>query len=288
MIPGDVNPYQVFARARSVWSAQQYPRVVDYTVRISATRGADTQVRHYHEFWVPLTGRIYVHPPVSDEQLANPYKPSAGVEFMKFWNIGGPREGTGVKDVIDVPVLAPNYSFGIASYSSPAPTTDAQIVAQVRRDFHDPAPQKVDALQAKSGLKTIALVSSVAREYKIAFVGVEPVDGHADYHLAFEPLRDPGKYRLRDAWIAEATYLTDRLRVQGNFQDHALGAIPWIVEYRTFAGATYIAQERAEQPVQGYRSTMYDAFSVAFENLGSGGSPFWAVPAAAGAGFTEP
>lgn len=288
MIAGDVNAYQVFARARSVWSAEQYPRVVDYTVRVTGTTGGRAQVRHYHEYWVPQTGRIYVQPPVSDEQLAHPYKPSAGVEFMKFWNIGGPRVGTGVKDLIDVPVLAPNYSFGIASYTAPAAATSAEIVAQVRREFHDPAPQKVAALQSKSGLKTIALVSSVAREYKISFVGMENIDGHADYHLAFQPLHDPAKYRLRDAWIAEATYLTDRLRVQGNFQDHAMAQVPWQVNYRTDAGVTYISEEHAEQPIQGYRSTMYESFSVAFDYAGAGASPFWAVPPAAGASFSEP
>jgi hypothetical protein len=275
MIAGDVDPYQVFAQARAVWSAQRYPGVVDYTVCVTGRLGERTQVRHYHEYWTPDTGRIVVQPPVSDEQLAHPYTPSAGVNFMNIWNIGGPRAGTGDKDLFDVPTLAPNYSFGIAVYQPSSQLTPAQIVDQVRREFHDPAPQKVAALETKSGLKTIAIVTSAAREYRIALAGEEQIDGHPDYHLTLQPLADPGKYRLRDAWIEEKTYLTDRLRVAGNFQDAAMAAVPWVVNYRTSGGVTYLTDETAQQPLQGIHGTMYDAFSVSFQDFGSGKPAFW-------------
>lgn len=274
MIAGDVNPYQIFAQARAVWSAQRYPGVVHYTVRVSGTHEGQTQVRHYHEYWTPDTGSIIVQPPLSDEQLADPYKPSSGVNFMG-WNIGGPRTGTGVRDVFDVPSLAPNYSFGVAVYQPESQLTPAQIVEQVRREYHDPAPQKVSALEMKSGLKTIAVVTSAARDYRITLAGEQAVDGHADYHLTLQPLTDPGKYRLRDAWIDEKNFLTDRLRVAGNFQDAAMASVPWIVNYRTIGGATYVSDETAQAPLNGVHGRMYDAFSVSFEDLGSGKKPFW-------------
>jgi hypothetical protein len=288
MIAGDVNPYQIFAQARAVWSAQRYPNIVDYTVRVTGSLNGRTQVRHYHEFWMPDTGKIVVQPPVSDEQLADPYKPSSGVNFMNVWNIGGPRQGTGVKDLFDVPSLAPNYSFGIAVYQPSAQMTSAQIVQQVRNEYHDPAPQKVASLEAKSGLKTIAIVTSAVRDYRITLVGEEPVDGHADYHLALQPIADPRKNRLRDAWIEEKTYLTDRLRVAGNFQDAAMASVPWIVNYRTISGVTYVADETAQQPLDGVHGRMYDAFSVSFQDIGSGRKPFWASHGVPPESLSEP
>lgn len=289
MIPAGANPYRIFAQARAVWSAQRLPSVANYTIKVAGTLDGKTQVRHYHEYWFPDTGRIVVQPPVSDEQIADPYKPSAGVNFMNVWNIGGPREGTGVKgDLFDVPVLAPNYSFGMAVYEPRSQMSSAEIVEQVRREFHDPAPQKVAALEAKSGLKTIAVVTSAAREYRITLVGEDPVAGHLDYHLALQPLADPAKYRLRDAWIDEQSYDTDRLRVAGNFQDAAMAAVPWTVTYATQDGVTYVQTETAGAPIVGYRGPMYDAFSVAFEDIGSGQRPFWASHSPPPLSLSEP
>lgn len=289
MVAGDVNPYQLFARARAVWSAQRYPSVVDYTLCVRGRLGAKEQQRHYHEFWFSDDNRVVVQPPVSDEQLADPYKPSPGVSFEGFWNIGGPRQGTGVKsDLFNVPALAPNYSFGIAVYEPHAALTPAQIVQQIRAEYHDPAAAKVAQLEKKYGLKTIALVTSTARDYRITLVGIEQIAGHPDYHLALQPVADPQKYRLRDMWIQEASYLTDRLRVAGNFEDVAMERVPWLVQYQTIGGVTYLSSETAQAPLQGYRSAMYDAFSISFQNYSSGAKPFWFSHSGEEGSLTEP
>jgi hypothetical protein len=287
------DPYVIFDRARSFWASQHYPSVVDYTVHVVATDAKSTyQQRHYHEFWNAASGTVVVQPPVSDEQLADPYKPSGGFNFSLFGatagGIGGP--GSGVKgDLFDVPALAPNYSFGIVPSRQPDATlTPSQLVAEIRREYHDPAPEKVAQLEKKYGLKTIALVVSTKRDYAITLDGIEPLANHQDYHLSMKPLVDPRKYRLRDVWIDTSTYATDRLRVAGNFTDTAMEAVPWLVNLQQIGGATYITNERAEAPLEGYRGRMYDAFAVSFENVGNGTKPFWLGGSQGGGSLSEP
>lgn len=281
------DPYGIFERAREVWASQRYPAIVAYSVDVSAGSNGQTAHRHYHEYWSSSRDRVVVKPPVSDEQLKDPYKPSAGVAFYG-WNIGGPRVGTGVRDFIGVPLVAPNYSFGISTYVPPEKLTPADIVEQVRREYHDPAPQKVSALEQQSGLKTIALISSSAHAYRIALVGIEPDEYGNAYHLALSPLHDPLRYRLRDLWIDTKTYVTDRARIGGNFTDKALESAPWIVRFAQIDGATYITSEDAEKPIAGPHGVMYAQYRVSFDVQSSGGMPPFADITPVSQPLTEP
>jgi hypothetical protein len=285
MVP--MTPYAIFERAREVWSAQRYPATVAYTVVVTAARQGAPHDRHYHEYWRSGDNSVFLKPPVSDEQLEHPYKPSAGVDFMG-WNIGGPREGTGVKDFIGPPVVAPNYSFGISTYVPPEKLSPAQLVAQIRSEYRDPAPAKVGALQRKDGLKTIAMVSSSARAYRISLVGLEADGTGRDYHLALQPLREPLRYRLRDLWIDTATFQTRRARIGGNFTDAATQNVAWTVRFTQIDGATYIASEDADGPIVGYHGLMYSRFTLRFQNVTSGALPALAGFASASAPLIEP
>lgn len=245
---GSPDPYGIFERAAAVWQAQRYPNVVAYMVDVEATHNGVSEHRHYHEYWSALDNRTFIKPPVSDEQLLHPYVPSAGVNFMG-WNIGAPRAGTGARDFIAPPLLAPNYTFGIAAYTPPQSLTPSQIVEEIRREYHDPAPGKVYKLAQQSGLTTIAVASVSARVY---------------FHLTLQPLRDPLKYRLRDLWIDVDTYRTERTRIAGNFTDTAMEQVPWMVRFRQVGDATYIASEDAQAPIVGYHGPMYSQYSVSF------------------------
>lgn len=258
-----IDPYTVFERARQVWAAQRYPGVVSYTLDVAASRDGAPEHRHYHAYWSASDNITVIKPPVSDEQLTDPYKPSAGVNFMG-WNIGGPRVGIGDRDFIGPPLLSPNYSFGMNTYVPPDQRTPAELVEEIRREYHDPAPQKVNKLAQQSGLKTIAIESASAHTYHISLVGIEPDGANRDYHLALQPLQDPLKYRLRDLWIDTATFVTRRARIGANFTDAATEQIPWMVRFQQIGGATYIASEDAERPIAGFRGLMYSTYRVSF------------------------
>lgn len=282
------DAYAIFERAREAFAAQRYPNTVAYTVTVDAidSKGAKQQ-RHYHAYWDGSDGSVVVKPPVSDEQLLHPYKPSAGVNFMG-WNLGGPRVGTGARDLIGVPLLAPNYSFGLSPYVPPSKLTPAQLVEQIRAQYRDPSPQKVDTLAQKSGLKTIAIVSTSAHAYRISLVGIEPDGSGRDYHLSLQPVHDPLKYRLRDLWVDTQTYDVRRLRVGANFTDNATESVPWIVRFAQNGGDTYIAEESAEKPIAGYHGAMYSKYSISFGIIPSGTMPAFAAWTSVSEPLTEP
>lgn len=272
MVPAVQTPYAIYERAQEVWAEQRYPATVSYVVEVSAAKSGAPQQRHYNEYWSAGENRVYVKPPVSDEQLAHPYKPPPGVNFMGL-NVGGPKEGTGVKDFIGAPAIAPNYNFGIEPYVPPQDLPPAQLVAQIRKEYRDPSPAKVAALEQKSGLKTIAIVSASSRVYDISLVGIEADGTGRDYHLSLKPTRDPLKYRLRDLWIDTTTYQTRRARIGGNFTDDATERVPWMVRFAQIGGATYIAQEQAQAPIVGYRGVMYSSYTVSIQAVEPGALP---------------
>lgn len=261
----EMNPYQIFARARQAWEAQRYPSGVSYTIRVAANdRGALVQ-RHYHASWSPDTNDVSIDP-VSDEERAHPYKPPGGFNFYGI-SVGG-REGTGIHGgLIGVPVLSPAFAFGIAPFIPAQAMTSAQLVAEIRAEYGDPSPQKISQLEAHNGLKTIAIVTSTARDYRITLAGVEPYGGHQDYHLILQPQREPDRYRLRELWLNAQTYLPDRLRNAGNFTDGRTAAVPWDVRFAHALGATFIQSEAAMHPVQGAYGHEYADYTVSFDGI---------------------
>lgn len=287
LLTAAIDPYAIYERAREVWTSQRYPSVVSYAVSVTAGDAGTQEQRHYHEYWSSGNDRVYVKPPISDEQLAHPYKPSAGVAFYG-WNIGGPRAGTGLRDLIGVPVLAPNYSFGISTYVPSSQLTPAEIVSEIRREYHDPAPRKISTLEQQTGLKTIALVTSSAHAYRIALIGIEAEEHGRAYHLSLAPLRDPLKYRLRDLWIDTSTYQTERARIGANFTDTATQNVPWMVRFQQIGGATYIEREDAEHAIVGYHGLMYSRYSVSFSTVGPAVLPQFSDLTTVTAPLTEP
>lgn len=267
-----VDPYWIFDRAEKAWQLQHYPAAVNYTVHVETLRRQKPEERHYRSRWFAATDNVAVDP-ISVEERAHPYRPPAGFDvsiFVHIGHIGGPNEGTGTNgDLIGVPVLAPNYSFGIARYVPPEALTPAELVAEIRAEFHDPAPEKVTQLEQKYP-KTIAHVFSSSSAYKIALVGIEQIGDHPDYHLSLVPTRDPHKYRLRDIWVNQRTFATDRLRTDGNFLDAGTSSVPWTVTFQQIDGALYIEREISERPIRHW----FDWIGVSFESIARGKGGF--------------
>lgn len=174
-------------------------------------------------------------------------------------------------------MLAPNYSFGIVPAGVPVNTTadSMALVQEIRHEFHDPAPAPRVQTQ-HSGLKTIALVVVAHRQYRITLKGIEPIGGHADYHLALAPVAEPNIYRLRDMWV-DSTYATDRLITDGNFTAPQLSGVRWQIDYVQISGAPFIATETAFSGFSLDRRH-YDAATVTFTGIASSQS----APAFAG------
>lgn len=263
------DPYAIFAQARERWESARYPSQIAYDVAVNVTHAGVSSSAHYHVFYDAQTDRVRVNA-VSDEELAHPYTPHGINTFFNFFGgsvpLSAPQHSF---DYLGVPMLAPNYSFGIAPYVPPRAMTSEELVREIRREFHDP-PKKTQ--QTGSSLPTIATVDVVRRRYVIALNGITELDGHSDYDLRLQPVRDPGTYRLREMWIDTKNFATDRLTSQGNFTYGGMTTVPWTVDFHDVAGVPYIASERTAESFKIDRRA-YDTASVSFVNVHAGRIP---------------
>ncbi len=264
------DPYSVYDRARHIWQTQHYPAFLSYTVGVYVDEGGVAKSRHYHLTYDAQNDLIDVNP-VSDEEHAAPPSPTGFVlhllpkrqgHVLMDKKVGNPGEAV---DYLGVPKISPTYAFGLNSAVETQTGEDSDaLVAQIRKDFHDPVPvQKAEQAVTGGPLKTIAVVSTRSRAYTIAMNGIEPVDGHDCYHLALQPNRDPQKLRLREVWVDTQSYQTRQILTAGNFT--GTGA-RWLVHFVEIGGAMYIGSESALGSV-GVGPHRYDKATVAFEEI---------------------
>lgn len=263
------DPYQIYARTRAAWAAQRYPDFVAYTIRVDVDERGVPKTKHYHAIYEQPNGKIHVAA-VSDEEHDNPPNPS-GVTIhllpkrqhiaIMDKRVGNPGEAV---DYLGIPMLAPNYSFGLGLPLPGDAAANDDLVAQIREQYHDPMPPvKVQQVNGSGQLKSIASVTVIAHQYKIALTGIEKIDGTDCYHLVMQPATEPQRYRLRELWIETQTYETRRLLTAYNFTN---SRVPWLVTFADIGGARYISSEVAQAPV-GVGDHRYQHASISFENV---------------------
>jgi hypothetical protein len=269
------DPYAIFSRARSRWSAQAYPRYLSYSVRISALEHGREITNTFASLADTSEHSIKVRA-TSDEEIAHPYVPHGVTIHSKITLSyagkpvlgaaptvdGGPATIKVTKnmrnslpeqyEILGVPQLSPAYSFGIALQSAL------------------PMPQPAPA--STIPLKTIAAVTAVQRDYDIAYAGMAAVDGAPCYHLRLSPRRDPGVFRLRELWIDESGFATRQALVQGNFTEGPGPRLRWLIHFTTVDGLTYIGDETALGTVR-YIGHTYSNLTVAFTGIQSTAAP---------------
>ncbi|HEY9181217.1 MAG TPA: hypothetical protein VIO32_10895 [Candidatus Baltobacteraceae bacterium] len=259
--------YGIFAQAQQHWRAQVYPRHLSYGITVTVERNGKTSQAHYHAAYDADLNRVSVNAS-SDEELAHPYTPH-GINFgLNLFGGHVPMSSPQFTfDYLGVPVLTPDYAFGIVPSDAPPNTTrsDMDLVREIRREFHDPMPARKQ-MPGNESLRTIATVVVTHRDYDVRVLGTQPLDGHTDYHLALKPLLDPAMYRLREMWVDTSTFATDRVITAGDFTADGLSKIRWQTDYRQIDGATFIDSENALAGISLDRRR-YDAASVAFTGI---------------------
>lgn len=253
---------------------QSYPRYLSYSVVISGDGAAGTVTNTYASFADTIGDTVNVHA-TSVEEAAHPYVPRGAnvnvnlkVSYTRHPELFSPPIAEGDNgdiyvsktvrvtkreqfDLLGVPLLSPTYSFGLR------PNDAAQRNASA-------APQP--------GLKTIASMTAVRRDYDVVYTGVEAVDGTSCYHLTLTPRRDPARFRLRGLWIGEQSYATRQALVQGNFTAGPGPALPWLIHFAEIDNATYVTREDAVHPVR-YLGRTYSRVSVAFSAISPAAAP---------------
>jgi hypothetical protein len=275
------SAYSIYGHARTVWLAQKYPDYLAYTIVVSVDERGVTKSNHYHSVYDALHDVVHVNA-ISDEEHAAPHvptginlhiRPKRQYQTIVDKRVGNPEEAV---DFLGIPLLAPNYSFGLAPYVAPEQSvTSDQLVAQIRRQFNDPMPAaKAQELNSDGTLKEIASVSAQARDYVVTFDGTERVNGQPAYHLSLHPVHDPARLRLREMWIDPQTYATTQIVTAGNFTTPQ-AMVPWTITFGTVDGVQYIASETADAPVSVGPHT-YDRASISFQAISpTQWSPLW-------------
>jgi hypothetical protein len=265
MIASADDAYAEFARVRAAVAAARYPEQVDYAVVVSGTDGSKPRSDRYRARYFPQTGELRVQTITAQEQ-AHPPHPH-GFNFSFSMALCGGRCETGqavsntknltpskdIEDLLGVPFLTPDYSFGIARAA-------AKIHAE-------PVSQS-------TGLKTIAVVVSPQHDYAVTNAGSETIDGKQTEHLVLKPLHDPNRYRLRDLWVDPATKLPLRAVVARNFTVAPEDTTPWRIDFTTVDGGLYIASETALATLHMPHGRFVSTATVTFDyKPGPGGVP---------------
>lgn len=263
------DPYQIYGRTRDAWTAQRYPQYLSYTIAVRVNERGVEKIKHYHAIYDSGANKVHVAA-VSDEEHANPPVPT-GVTIHLLpkrqgrtlfdKRVGNPGEAV---DYLGIPMLAPNYSFGLGTPFGVADSQGDDLVAQIRSEYHDPAPpQQAQQPAPGSPLKSIASVTAIAHTYRIQLAGIETIDGADCYHLTLQPARDPQRFRLRDVWVDTRTFETRRVLVGSNFTS---SWVPWLITFAQVGNSQYIASEVAQAPV-GVGDHRYQQAAIEFQDV---------------------
>jgi len=238
---------EILNRARATLASSSYPAHLSYVIAVSVNDHGVTKTRHYTAFYDDRRGLIDTRAISSEEGVAQPTTGSKlyGAILTHGHTLKRPINAQ-VDDYLGVPILAPNYTFGLVRPISP-PTGTINV---------DTSP-----------LKQIGRVVSSTVRYRATLVGTEPAEGRSAYHLALTPVRDPHLYRLRDLWVDGETFDVLKLRTDGNFTAQETAAIPWTVTFGRVGDAVYIKRETADAPLVFTRAHTYDDVTLTFEGI---------------------
>jgi hypothetical protein len=258
------DPYTIFARAREYWLEQRYPVSVRYDVAVGIEEGGKARIERYASSYDSLDNAVSVDP-VSDYERDHPVYPHGVNIGVLGFALSKPQP---TDDFLGVPHLSPEYSFGMVPFIAPGeagnPFDSPLLVAQIRHEFHDPNPHPT--AEPSGAPREIAVVDANDRAYRIALLGTGDVDGHACFHLGLTPTRDPGKFRIREAWIDEANFATWELKDASNFTSGPETAVPWTIHFVDVDGAHYVGEEDALAPIS-TQGLIYTSARIAFENI---------------------
>ena len=249
----------IFARAKAVWRERSEAPFVRY----SLLERYVWRNRTHDNWWVGLyrgsDRTLVLHRLIVAQQEDERLK-GAAVSLNFHIHNGAARvdtlETNASADAFPVldPLVDPDASFGLGRRASGAtlagndasstPTTAPAM------PLATPSVAPSGTLELAVGakpLRELVRVEAIARDYRIAVVGVERVRDADTYHLTLVPLRDPRLYRLRDLWVATSDFATIKLDVDGLFAGKPYDGARWTVTYVELDGRPYVQQIKTDE-----------------------------------------
>lgn len=243
------DPDQIFRAARKAWAFTAYPRYATYTIAAKFRNGTANITRHYETIQDTRRDIVFART-FSREEIANPSLPHG----------------------FDVKVGSVNYQGGVTTNSERNDDRVGPLALAVNYDFGiSLLPQKTSIvssgkdIQFPPNLPVIGTTSTATHDYTTRLI--EMLDGGKTYHLGLTPVRDPGRFRLREMWITAGTFITQRILTAGNFAGGPYTGVPWLIEFAQAGGAPYISREIALAPLDFDDNVSLPNLVITFEDL---------------------
>lgn len=240
------DPQAIFNAARKAWAFTSYPRYANYSVAVRYRNNGTAFVRHYDTLQ-DLRRDIVFARTFSREETANPSYPPSGVNFGI---LGMTLNEAQPENPIGPLALAVTYDFGISL--AQRTTQVAQMGSQIT------APER---------LPVIGRTGASARLYDVRLIDM--LDDGNTYHLGLTPVRDPGRYRLREMWITAQTFITQKILIAANFSRKPYTDVPWLITFTQIDGGPYITEERAQGALDFGEAGSLEDVTFRFEELKS-------------------
>ena len=279
--PSPANGDAIFARAKAAWRARTEAPFVQYSLLERYSWRNRTHDNWWRASYRGSDRALVLHRVfVAQQEDARLKGASIAVNF-NIHNGAGRVEsletnaGADAFPILD-PLVDPDASFGLVRHAAGPALVASAAVAVTSAPSATPAPLP-SALPSPFGvadaadkpLRELVRVEAVARDYRIALMGVERVRDTDAYHLSLVPLREPRLYRLRDLWVATSDFATLKLDLDGLFQGKPYDGARWTVTYVKMEGRPYVQQIKTDdtlhfgvdRPVSGLE---YDFVEYAF------------------------
>ncbi len=264
----------IFARAVQAAQKDAYPNYARYDVTVRFVNGTRRHVDTWETTEDLEHGTIIADIFTQEERRRPTTAEGANVVFTIGIQPVGPR-------AIGASPGSASTTMGFQSAPvNPERTGDpvGPVAFAVDQNFGLTPPRSylvthdVDAFVAGgSGFALIGHTGTERERYRVALLDD---DGVTD-HLALTPLRDPYHNRLRELWVDASTADVREAIVQG-VGDHApFDRIRWDVTFALKDGGTYVAAERALEPIDYGRGVLLSDARITFDQLTlSATSPF--------------
>ncbi len=232
------NPNAIFDNARRAWGGGAYPRYAEY-VAVVEFHDAGKYVRRTWETTEDIRSGVVYSRPFSREEDAHPYTPHGTNIAIPFLTNLSPEHQP---DPIGHVAFAIDQDYGLAPGERKLASVSASAAIDAQR----------------SALPVIGRTGTIAHDYAVSLIETTTDAQGTEYHLGLQPLRDPGRHRLRELWVDANTWLPEEAVVDGIGNRGPLNAVPWRVEFRQTDGGTYIARETALAPLQAKHALLRD------------------------------
>lgn len=249
-----VSGIEIIHRVRDLLRSLRYPPYIAYAVNVRATIGNKPFAESFQSIVRTQDDIVATHsiPFATTNKPINPYGTDIQILGLRLH----PGHTENHEEPFGVPLISPLYSFGLRPPGEgPTPSL-----------FPTPEPQPTD-------IRSLGQVETIAQDYEITLLGVEPYGSRYAYHLGLRPLGDPNTYRLRDLWIDTQAYVPRKLRSAGIFPQGQAASLSWDVTYSIVNGYWLMDRESTTTTVHtggglfGPKATAYEGLSYSLSDF---------------------